>query len=92
MKLIIVRHGETEENLKKIWQGHLQGKLTKKGIEQAKKLANRLKDEKLDVIFSSDLDRASDTAKEIAKFHSEVPIYLVEDLRERFTLAISITS
>lgn len=84
MKLIIVRHGETEENLKKIWQGHLQGKLTKKGIEQAKKLANRLKDEKLDVIFSSDLDRASDTAKEIAKFHSEVPIYLVEDLRERF--------
>ncbi len=84
MKLIITRHGETEENLNKIWQGHLQGKLTEKGIEQAKKLANRLRDEKLDVIFSSDLARTSDTAKEIAKFHSEVPIYLVEDLRERF--------
>jgi broad specificity phosphatase PhoE len=84
MKLIITRHGETEENLKKIWQGHLPGKLTKKGLEQAKRLANRLRDEKLDVIFSSDLTRASDTAKEIAKFHSEVPIYLVEDLRERF--------
>lgn len=84
MKLIITRHGETEENLNKIWQGHLPGKLTKKGIEQARKLANRLKDKNIDVIMSSDLARASDTAKEIAKFHKDVPIYFTEDLRERF--------
>jgi broad specificity phosphatase PhoE len=84
MKLIITRHGETEENLKKIWQGHLPGKLTEKGIEQAKRLANRLKDENINVIISSDLARASNTAKEIAKFHLEIPIYFVENLRERF--------
>ena len=84
MKLIITRHGETEENVKGILQGHLPGKLTKTGIKQARKLAERLKNEKIDVIFSSDLSRASDTAKEIAKFHPESPIYFVKELRERF--------
>ncbi len=82
MKLIIARHGETEENVKKIIQGQKYGKLTNKGIEQAKKLAQRLKNEKIDVIFSSDLQRAKDTTKEIAKFH-KVPIYYVPELRER---------
>ena len=83
MKLIITRHGETEENKLGIVQGHLPGKLSVKGINQAKKVALRLKDEKIDFIFSSDLVRASDTAKEIAKFHPEVTIEFVEDLRER---------
>ena len=84
MKLIITRHGETEENVKKIFQGHLHGRLTNLGKEQGKKLAERLKDEKINVIFSSDLARAADTAKEIAKFHPEIPIYFVKELRERF--------
>lgn len=83
MKLIITRHGETEENVKGIMQGHLPGKLTEKGISQAKKLALRLKDEKIDYIYSSDLARASDTAKEISKFHEGVPIEFVGALRER---------
>jgi broad specificity phosphatase PhoE len=81
MKIIIVRHGETEDNVKRIVQGQRQGKLTKKGVEQAKKLAQRLKDEKIDVIFSSDLQRAKDTTKEIAKFH-KVTIYYTSELRE----------
>jgi len=82
MKLIITRHGETEENKAGILQGHLPGKLSVTGINQAKKVAIRLKDEKIDFIFSSDLARASDTAKEIANFHSDVPIEFVKDLRE----------
>lgn len=69
MKLIIVRHGETEENASEIIQGHSLGKLSKKGIEQSKKLALRLKGEKIDMIFSSDLERAKDTIKEVARFH-----------------------
>lgn len=83
MKLIIVRHGETEENKKRILQGHLPGKLSSLGIEQAKKLGLRLKDESINIIFSSDLDRAADTAKEIAKFHEWTPFFLVEELREK---------
>ena len=83
MRLILTRHGETEENKIGIMQGHLPGKLSAEGIEQAQKLALRLKDEKIDFIYSSDLARASDTAKEIASFHPHAPIKFVEDLRER---------
>jgi len=83
MKLILTRHGETEENIAGIMQGHLPGKLSDSGIEQAKKLALRLKDEKIDYIFSSDLARSLDTAKEIIKFHPNVPVRFVKELRER---------
>lgn len=83
MKLIITRHGETEENIAGILQGHLPGKLSIEGIEQAKKVALRLKDEKIDFIYSSDLERASNTAKEIVKYHLKTPIKFVEELRER---------
>ncbi|MCK5211504.1 histidine phosphatase family protein [Candidatus Parcubacteria bacterium] len=83
MKLIITRHGETEENIAGILQGHLPGKLSTKGIEQAKKVALRLKNENIDFIYSSDLARAADTAKEIAKHHSGASIAFVKNLRER---------
>jgi broad specificity phosphatase PhoE len=82
MRLIIVRHGETVENILGIIQGHLPGKLSSKGIKQVKKLALRLKKEKIDFIFSSDLKRAQDTAKEVAKFHPNAPLKFVKELRE----------
>ncbi len=82
MKLILTRHGETVENSKRIIQGHLPGKLSEKGIDQAKKLADRLKTDQIDFIYSSDLARAADTAKEIAKHH-KVPIKFTKELRER---------
>ena len=83
MRLIIMRHGETVENVKGIMQGQLPGKLTKKGIGQAKRLAKRLKDEEIDYIYSSDLARATDTTKEIVKFHPKTTVEYVKDLRER---------
>lgn len=83
MKLIITRHGETEENAAGILQGHLPGVLSSTGIEQAKKLAQRLKEEKFDYIYSSDLDRAADTAKEICKYHPGTKIEFTKNLRER---------
>lgn len=82
MRLILTRHGETEENKNKIIQGHLPGNLSESGIEQAKKVSERLKSEKIDYIYSSDLKRAADTAKEIAKNHPETKIRFVENLRE----------
>lgn len=83
MRLIMTRHGETEENLECILQGHLPGHLTEKGREQAICLAKRLRDERIDVIYSSDLARAADTAREIARFHRGAPLMLVKELRER---------
>jgi broad specificity phosphatase PhoE len=81
MRLILTRHGETIENAEGIRQGHLPGRLSELGKAQAVRLALRLKDERIDAIYSSDLARAADTAKEIAKFHS-VPITYTEELRE----------
>lgn len=84
MKLIITRHWQTEENILGIIQGHLPGKLSGLWIEQAKKVALRLKNEKIDYIYSSDLARSSDTAKEIAKYHTDIPIEFTKDLREKY--------
>src|SRR3989344_1368259 len=83
MKFIIVRHGETNENKVGIIEGQIQGLLSSLGKEQAKKLALRLKDEKIDEIYSSDLSRASDTAREIAKFHPCLQVKITPLLRER---------
>lgn len=82
MRLIITRHWETEENNAGIIQWHNPWKLSSEGIGQAKKVALRLKDEKIDYIYSSDLDRAADTAKIIAEFHQETPIEFTKELRE----------
>ena len=71
MKLITVRHGKTKANEMGLSQGHLNtevANLNEEGITQAKKVAKRLKNEKIDIIYSSDLKRAKNTAKEIAKY------------------------
>ena len=83
MKLILVRHGETEENVKKINQGHRPGKLTALGKEQANKLAQQLKDEKIDVIYCSDLKRTKDTLPPILRFHKRTPVHYVSEIREK---------
>lgn len=63
-------------------QGHMPGTLSRAGIKQGEKLANRLKDEKIDAIFSSDLKRAVDTTDLIAKFHPNIKIEFTQKLRE----------
>lgn len=83
MKLIITRHGETTDNREGIATGQLQGKLTSKGLAQAKALGKRLKDEKIDIIYSSDLKRTVDTAEEISKYHPDAEFIVDERIRER---------
>lgn len=82
MRLTVTRHGQTEENLKRVVQGQNPGKLTSKGIEQAKNLALKIKDENFDLIYSSDLKRCKDTAKEIIEYHSDTPVIYTQDIRE----------
>src|ERR1700741_5197597 len=65
-QVILVRHGETEWNIARIRQGHLDSRLTEKGIAQAQALAHRLAREKLTALYSSDLGRAVQTAMAIA--------------------------
>ncbi|MGE5473599.1 MAG: histidine phosphatase family protein [Ignavibacteriales bacterium] len=66
-KIIFVRHGEAEGNFERIFHGQTDSKLTEKGHSQAKKAAEKLKNEDIDVIYSSPLKRAYETAEYIAK-------------------------
>ena len=84
MTIYIVRHGQTEENLQRILQGHMPGTLTEKGKEQVLKAAELLFREgiKCTRLVSSDLKRAMDSAQIISdKFN--LPIIPMEILRER---------
>jgi broad specificity phosphatase PhoE len=83
MRLIIVRHGETFENKQNICQGHLDTELSDDGVLQIKKISNRLKNEEIDFILSSDLIRTKNTAKEILKFHPKAKLILHKELREQ---------
>jgi broad specificity phosphatase PhoE len=60
--LTFVRHGETEWNLQGRVMGHLDSALTPTGIEQARRLAARLRGTEFDAIYTSDLGRAEATA------------------------------
>jgi broad specificity phosphatase PhoE len=82
MRLILVRHGETEANVKGLIQGGGSNfPLTKNGIEQAKEVSEFLKNEKIDIAYSSDLKRALQTAKEILKNH-KLKLTKTKELRE----------
>lgn len=71
--IYLLRHGESEWNILNRVQGQENTSLTERGIEQAKKAAERLVDEDIDVIYSSDLKRAYDTAKTVGdKLNLEV--------------------
>jgi len=64
-----VRHGETVWNTEARYQGQSDTPLTDKGRAQARSLSERLKDEKIDVVYASDLGRTIETAEIIAKPH-----------------------
>lgn len=80
----LIRHGETVENAQRICQGQTPGTLNEEGIVQAKNLGKYLKDEKFDVIYSSDLLRTMKTTAEVAKYHPEKEIIAEPLLRERY--------
>lgn len=84
MTIYIVRHGQTEENLRHILQGHMPGTLTEEGKWQVRGAADRLADEHVDFkcIVSSDLKRAVDSAGIISE-RLGIPVVPHPILRER---------
>jgi probable phosphoglycerate mutase len=80
--IVLVRHGETDWNVEKRMQGHIDIPLNATGVQQAEALGRAVASESFDAVFSSDLQRALQTASQIA-----VPrgLTVVQDagLRER---------
>lgn len=65
--ILIARHGQSDWNQEKRWQGHADRPLTERGREQAQALADRVAHIELDAVYSSDLQRARDTAAVVAE-------------------------
>jgi len=80
LHLYVFRHGQTYFNRDDKFTGFIDSKLTKTGIEEARIVALRLKNKKIDVAFQSSLSRAKDTLKEVLKFHPECK-QIIEDNR-----------
>lgn len=84
-RIIAIRHGETDWNTEARIQGHTDIALNATGVWQAQRLAQALTDEVIDTIYSSDLQRAHQTAMAIAdrKVNPARRVILYRGLRER---------
>ncbi len=69
LRIYLVRHGETEWNATDRMQGRSDVPLSPRGVLQSKAVARRLRDRRIDAVYSSDLVRARDTARIIAEPH-----------------------
>lgn len=80
-RLLLIRHGQSEGNRKRIFLGHTDLSLSELGKEQAQRLAKHLSTLRPDAVYSSDLRRAVETAEPTAKLWS-MPIHKRAGLRE----------
>lgn len=88
MKLIATRHAETNYNVKDLvnYDPAVDVHLTANGIKQAEKLAEQLKDFKIDAIYVSRLKRTQQTADIINQYHGQKLVVneLLDDTRNGF--------
>ena len=81
MKLYVARHGQTDWNVENKVCGSTNRPLTEQGKEQAKALAEKLKDKDIDVIIASPMLRAMQTAGAVS-IATGIPVIMDERLRE----------
>lgn len=73
-RLILIRHGETEWNVTGRYQGQADPPLNEKGLEQARALPEKLEPLDLELLFTSPLKRAAQTAEVVADA-LRIPLY-----------------
>lgn len=81
MKLLLIRHGQSEGNVKGIIQGQMDFALTERGKAEANALGEWLKEEEIHAVYSSDLERAYQTASAVA-IHHHMDVIRMKALRE----------
>jgi broad specificity phosphatase PhoE len=80
-QIFVFRHGETDWNVEGRFQGHLDIPLNDRGRLQAQGLAVTLQGEGLEAILSSDLGRAYESARIVAR-RLAIPVFVDPGLRE----------
>ncbi|KUK03783.1 MAG: Phosphoglycerate mutase [Thermotoga sp. 50_1627] len=81
LRIFLVRHARTDWNDLGLWQGNCDVPLNQAGFEEAQKIAERLSKQNVQIIYSSPLSRAHQTAKVIGE-ELKVPVVLDERLKE----------
>jgi len=82
VKILIIRHGQTKQNVDGVVQGKEHGEINEKGFLQINELIKRLKNEKIDGIISSDVPRCKITTEEILK-EIKLPVEYTSKIREK---------
>ncbi len=80
-RLLLLRHGETDFNVERRMQGHLDSALTELGVAQSRAVAPLLAQRRPERLLSSELRRAADTAEEVG-LACGLPVKLDARLRE----------
>jgi len=81
--LYLFRHAQTYDNIRRIFSGQRNSRLTPEGIKQAKQLAKKLKDKKIDLFIAPPLKRCIDTANYTRRYHPGAPLLTFKALLER---------
>ena len=82
MNIYVIRHGQTDYNVRKLFQGQMDINLNEVGKKQAEETAKKFEGVKIDNIISSPLSRAYETAQYISEV-TKTPIEIEEGLKER---------
>ncbi len=83
LNLFVLTHCESCYNKRGIFTGRVNSKLTKGGHKHAKRLAKKLKNERIDRAYSSSLKRARQTLTHILKYHPKTQVFIDERIIER---------
>ncbi|WWD21918.1 hypothetical protein CI109_106406 [Kwoniella shandongensis] len=83
MYLIFARHGQTEDNVQGIIQGHKDTPLNNHGRLESARLAERLRKVKIAEAYTSPLCRAKETAEIVLRHHPGTTLSAADGLKER---------
>ncbi|MFB6217192.1 MAG: histidine phosphatase family protein [Candidatus Aenigmatarchaeota archaeon] len=73
VRIVVCRHGQTDENREGVLQGRMDTSLNDRGMNEAEKLSRRIEGEELDHIYTSKLKRAQQTAEKVAERQNKDP-------------------
>lgn len=85
VRVFVIRHGQTDHNVKKILQGHLDIDINETGFNQAVLVGDYVKHIPFDQFVTSDLKRCVATTNQILKHNNngDIPLITTSNLRER---------